>query len=238
MKLPDTSGFIASPPVLERAYEDPTVLLGLWAPTPHACGLVERRSAYSSHALQPHPTLPVIPQPREEPSFWLTADASFSLLSPSFPLHSLLTNIQKRGFTSQETGHFPRAAGCKHGITSIPVLTTVTRSGDRVEITGMPQLFFRQWSKLSQSGPGRHMQAHMVGSGTWQHLTGPPRGCLQIIAVMVSSRAALSILFTTLLANFLPGFGRDAKWLNHHLPCSKALVTPLMISPDIPSPCS
>lgn len=34
--------------------------------------------------------------------------------------------------------------------------------GDRVEITGMPQLFFKQWSKLSQDAPGRHM----VGSGT------------------------------------------------------------------------
>lgn len=60
IKIPDTSGFITSPPALERADEGPIVLLGLRAPKPHACGLVVHRPAYGSHA---SPPLPAIPQP-------------------------------------------------------------------------------------------------------------------------------------------------------------------------------
>lgn len=56
-----------------------------------------------------------------------------------------------------------------------------------------------------------------------QHLAGPPRGCLQIIAFMAPSRAALSILFPALLANFLPGFGRDAKRLRSPLTLLKGI---------------
>lgn len=166
IKLPDTSGFIASPPVLERTNEDPTVFLGLWAPIPHACGLVECRSAYSSHAFQPHPTLPVIPQPREEPSFWLTADTSFSLLL--FPCIVCWLTFRKGILPPRrQTGYFPRAASCKHGITSLPVSTTggkVWVCGDRVGITGMPQLFFRLAASFHRLCLGGTSGTH---GGTW-----------------------------------------------------------------------
>lgn len=125
IKIPDTSGFIASPPALERADEGPIVLLGLGAPRPHACGLVVHRSACSSHAppFTPPSCNPTAPQrsPLTHGRHLL-----FFFFFPSLSLFPcivcLLTSRKGVLPPGKQTRQLPRAAGCKHRMICHPHL--------------------------------------------------------------------------------------------------------------------
>lgn len=130
------------------------------------------------------------------------ADTFFSFffsLSLSFPLHSLLADVQERGFTSQKTD---KAApkGCRlQAQDDLP-------SPSCQPLTQLGMVFWGVWGQGGNQAPGCHSDSLNSGASsrslclggickrTWWDLGADQRtarGCLRIAAFTAPSKAAL-----------------------------------------------